>query len=92
LKVSAEALADIARHRRYWFSIRVELGESWSRSLHDALTRIENAPLRFAERAASGARRFAFRLGAQQYLIDYIVDETEIVVLRVWHGRQNRPK
>lgn len=39
----------------------------------------------------SETRRYSFRINRTTYLVDYQIEPTQIVVLRVWHGRQNRP-
>jgi plasmid stabilization system protein ParE len=37
-------------------------------------------------------RRHSFRINRTTYLVDYQIEPAQIVVLRVWHGRQDRPE
>ncbi|HRO02648.1 MAG TPA: type II toxin-antitoxin system RelE/ParE family toxin [Terricaulis sp.] len=37
-------------------------------------------------------RRYSFKLNRTTDLVDYQIEPAQIVVLRVWHGRQDRPE
>lgn len=54
--------------------------------------RIEARPKTYRLLSDGGTRRYSFRINRTSYLIDYQVEPTQIVVLRVWHGRQDRPE
>ena len=36
-------------------------------------------------------RRHSFRINRTTYLVDYLIEPDQVVVVRVWHGRQDRP-
>jgi plasmid stabilization system protein ParE len=39
----------------------------------------------------SGRRKLVIPFGKSAYLLHYIVDDNSVVIVRVYHGRQNRP-
>lgn len=63
------------------------------------MTRLALAERRIGERPRTyrrlkdgETRRYSFRINRTSYLVDYRIEPAQIVVLRVWHGRQNRPE
>lgn len=53
--------------------------------------RIEARPQMYRKLRDGETRRYAFKLNRRSYLVDYQIEPKQIVVLRVWHGRQERP-
>jgi plasmid stabilization system protein ParE len=59
--------------------------------LAKAEVRIDASPLTYRLLNDGETRRYSFRINRVSYLVDYRVESGRIVVLRVWHGRQDRP-
>jgi plasmid stabilization system protein ParE len=41
--------------------------------------------------AASGLRVYSVRFGRSGYAVRYRIDADQVVILRFWHGREDRP-
>jgi len=39
-----------------------------------------------------GLRQLILRYGKSAYVVRYIVLENTIIITRIWHGRENRPR
>lgn len=59
--------------------------------LAKAEVRIEARPLTYRLLNDQETRRYSFRINRTSYLVDYQIEPSQIVILRVWHGRQNKP-
>ena len=53
--------------------------------------RIEKRPLAYRRLRDRETRRYGFKINRTSYLVDYRIHPDQIVILRVWHGRQDRP-
>lgn len=49
---------------------------------------LSSAALRAQPRSS---RRYLMRLGRSTYVIHYVEDEKDQVIVRIWHGREDRP-
>lgn len=54
--------------------------------------RISSRPRTYRRLSDGETRRYSFKLNRTTYLVDYQIEPARIVVLRVWHGRQDRPE
>lgn len=66
--------------------------ETFMARLAFAEQRIEARPLTYRLLRDRETRRYSFGINRTTYLVDYQIEPTRIVVLRVWHGRQDRPE
>jgi addiction module RelE/StbE family toxin len=87
IRFSAAAIADVEQIREYI-----------TRDNPAAAHRVAAALVAAADRLASnpragriGAMDGTFELIVSPYILVYEIQRTEIVVARVWHGRQRRP-
>ena len=75
-----------------WFLERSKRGAAaFMARLALAEGRVEARPLTYRLLNDGSTRRYSFRINRISYLVDYRVEPNQIVILRVWHGRQNRP-
>jgi addiction module RelE/StbE family toxin len=89
---SRPALADLDRHYQY---LKDQSPESASRAVQ-AIIQSGKSLAQTPQRgnpiaAAPGLRKLVVRFGKVGYLLHYTVLEDEVLILRVYHGRQNRP-
>jgi plasmid stabilization system protein ParE len=89
---SRPALADL--DRQYQF-LKEQNPESASRAVQaiiQAGKSLAQSPQRGTPIAAApGLRKLVVRFGKVVYLIHYALLEDEVLILRVYHGRQHRP-
>ena len=53
--------------------------------------RIDAHPRTYRLLSDEVTRRYSFRINRISYLVDFRLEPQQIIILRVWHGRQNRP-
>jgi plasmid stabilization system protein ParE len=89
---SRAALADL--DRQYQF-LKTRNPEAATRSLQAIVAAgksLEQTPQRGTPIAsAPGLRKLLVRFGKSGYMLHYSVLEDEVLILRVYHGRQDRP-
>ena len=86
-----DASRDILRPYLQLLDSSARAAESFATRLALAERRIDPRPLKYRRLSDPGTRRYGFKLNRTSYLIDYRIEPTHVVILRVWHGRQDRP-
>lgn len=77
-----------ARHEEF----SAAAAEAFMAHLAFAERRIETRPLTYRVLTDRETRRYSFRINRISYLVDYRIVPDKIVILRIWHGRQDRPE
>ncbi len=89
---SRAALADL--DRQYQF-LKIQNPEAATRALKiivDAGKSLVQTPRRGTPIAAApGLRKLRVKFGKYGYILHYTLLEDEVLILKVYHGRQNRP-
>ena len=86
-----EAARDIVRHQRRLREFSAKSADMFASRLASAEIRIVRRPKMYRVLRDGETRRCSFSINRTTYLVDYRIGHAQIVVLRVWHGRQNRP-
>lgn len=86
-----EAERDVERFHVWYVNRSAVAAEAFMSRLALAEHRIEMRPRAYRTLRDRLTRRYTFRINRTTYLVDYQIEPDQIVVLRVWHGRQNRP-
>ena len=89
---SREAEADVEGFHNWLLAHSVRAAEIFTERLAVAEQRIAARPQAYRRLSDGATRRFAFRLNRTSYMLDYRIEPAQVVILRVWHGRQNRPE
>jgi toxin ParE1/3/4 len=84
---TALALADIEHIRAYIANDNPAAAARMAAALTDAADRLSANP-RFGRLGAVSGK---FEVVVRPYVLVYEINRAEIVILRVWHGRQRRP-
>jgi plasmid stabilization system protein ParE len=87
-----EAVRDVVRHQTRLRHFSKKSAEAFDLRLALAEVRIVRRPKTYRVLHDGETRRYSFRINRTTYLIDYRLDAAHIVVLRVWHGHQDRPE
>jgi len=91
ITLSAEAAADIERLHAWLLEHSARAAAFFETASATTLARIASRPSGFRLLSDGKTRRALFRLRRTSYHIDYRVLEAKIVIVRVWHGRRDRP-
>jgi plasmid stabilization system protein ParE len=86
-----DAELDVERLHQRFVSHSKAAADVFMARLAKAEVRIDARPLTYRLLNDRETRRYSFRISRVSYLVDYRIEPGQIVVLRVWHGRQNRP-
>jgi toxin ParE1/3/4 len=89
---SADAIADLVRLRDFLSSKSPNAARRAGATLETAMASLSEMPRRGRPLVGTEMRELIVRFGASAYVIRYVVDDTrdEVVVLRIWHGREQR--
>lgn len=92
LVYAPEAESDVARLHARFLEHSSAAAEAFMSRLLLAERRISARPQAYRFLRDGETRRYSFRINRTAYLVDYQIEPTQIVVFRVWHGRQGRPE
>jgi plasmid stabilization system protein ParE len=63
-----------------------------ARALREAVRKLGAQPFLGRPGAKPGTRERMIRFGRSSYLIRYRVTDDAVTIIRIWHGRENRPR
>jgi len=93
LIVSPDAAADLNRLRAFLAAKNPDAAQRASTSLIRAMQSLDTFPDRGRLTGVEGMRELIVPFGSSAYVLRYAhsVDADEVIVLRIWHGREQRP-
>jgi plasmid stabilization system protein ParE len=91
IEYAPEADADVERQHDWLWAVSVRAAEQFMIEIASAESQIESRPLTWRALADGETRRYSFHIHRTSYHLDYRIEPSRIVILRVWHGRQDRP-
>ena len=92
LIVSKEALADLVRLRDFLVDRNPSAAQRAAAAIANAIRSLDLFPERGRQSDAGDTRELVVPFGRSAYIVRYAIltEENEIVILRVWHGREQR--
>lgn len=90
IRYTPEARADVDRLHAWRLKYSANLAERFLQLLETTEGRIAARPHSFPQSTAGEARKCLMRLGRHVYVLYYIIDGDDQVIVRIWHGRENR--
>lgn len=90
IRYAPAALHDV-RRLHGWLVERGAERAAMMQRLADAERRIAEQPNGLPLTRSGLARRYLMRLGRSTYVIHYVEDGPDQVIVRIWHGREDRP-
>jgi plasmid stabilization system protein ParE len=92
LIISPRAAADIERLHTFLANTNPEVAGRFAQSLGSAIESLEELPNRGRPTAVVGLRELIVPFGHAAYVLRYAYNATrdELVVIRIWHGREAR--
>jgi plasmid stabilization system protein ParE len=91
IRYSAEALDDIERLYRWLLERDVRAAARFLTRLEDSAAQIARSPSRWPPSADGQARRYILRFGRSRYVIHFVENAGDALIVRIWHGREQRP-
>lgn len=92
LVVSKEAAADLVRLRDFLMDQNPMAAQRAAAAIANAIRSLDLLPERGRPSSAVDARELVVPFGRSAYIIRYAIltEANEIVILRIWHGREQR--
>jgi plasmid stabilization system protein ParE len=92
LLVSSEAAADLDRLRAFLADKSPDAAQRAAASLIRAMQSLDTFPDRGRPTGIEGVRELIVPFGKSAYVLRYshLANTAEVVVLRIWHGREQR--
>jgi plasmid stabilization system protein ParE len=92
LIVSEEAVADLVRLRDFPMNRNPGAAQRATAAIANAIRSLDPSPERGRPSGANDTRELVVPFGRSAYILRYAIltEENEIVILRVWHGREQR--
>ena len=90
---SPDALEDVARLRSFLDQNNLRAAQRAMTLMFTAIERLQDFPDRGRGTDDPGIRQIVLKFGASGYVVRYAVlpESGDIVITRVWHGREARP-
>jgi plasmid stabilization system protein ParE len=89
---TANAIADLDRYLAFLQSVNPQAAQKAARKIRNAGQSLSTSPRRCpAIQNAQGLRKMNVTLGRYGVVIHYIIFEDDVIILQVYHGRENRP-
>lgn len=94
LVVSRAAVADVARLRDFLIGKDARAAQRAVALIDDAMKLLADFPYRGRPSGIPGVRELIVPFGASAYVLRYahFAEREEIVILRIWHGREKRSR
>ena len=92
LVVSKEAAADLTRLRDFLMDRNPSAAQRAVAAIANAVRSLDLFPQRGRQSGAADMRELVVLFGRSAYIVRYAIltEADEIVILRVWHGREQR--
>jgi plasmid stabilization system protein ParE len=92
IRYTLDAVRDLVRHQIQLSVVGPASAATFAARVARAEERIEARPRTYRVLKDGETRRYSFTINRTTYLMDYRIEPDEILVLRIWHGRQDRPQ
>jgi len=87
------AQKDLIRLAKFVAAFSEAAAERRANAIGAYLARLGAEPLKGAPRPGrNDYRQAVFRAGASRYVVRYRVTEDAVIITRIWHGRETRPR
>lgn len=92
LIVSKEAAADFTRLREFLMDRNPGAAQRAAAAISNAIRSLGMYPERGRQSAVTNARELVVPFGRSAYIVRYalLAESDEVIILRVWHGRERR--
>lgn len=89
--LSPDAVEDVERLRSFLDQNNPSAGQRALASIWTAVDRLQDFPELGMPTADADIRQLVVRFGASGYIIRYAILPPDILITRIWHGREARP-
>lgn len=84
------AQRDLDRLAAFIAKLDERAADKRERGLREALRKLGQRPLIGRPGPAPGLRERVLKFGRSSYLIRYLVTDDAVIIIRIWHGKEDR--
>jgi toxin ParE1/3/4 len=90
IRLSPAALLDIERLRTFLDQNNPDAAQRALARIWTAIERLQEFPALGIPTKDADVRQIVIRFGASGYIVRYVAEADDIVITRIWHGREAR--
>jgi plasmid stabilization system protein ParE len=90
IRYRREALVDVDRLLAWWLERSDVVAQRFLDRVLDTEQRIASRPGLFPPSKDGDTRRCLMRFGRSVYVLHFIIEGADQVIVRIWHGREDR--
>jgi plasmid stabilization system protein ParE len=90
IRLSPEAVLDVERLRAFLDQNNPDVTQRALARIWTAIERLQEFPALGVPTKDANVRQIVIRFGASGYIVRYVAEPKDIVITRIWHGREAR--
>lgn len=83
---------DLDRFAEFLAPLSERAAENCRSWLHESLRKLGDRPFIGRPSAKEGYRELTLKFAKVSYLVRYRVTDDAVIITRIWHGKENRPR
>jgi plasmid stabilization system protein ParE len=90
IRLSPDAVLNVERLRAFLNQNNPDVAQRALARIWTAIERLQQFPALGAPTKDANVRQIVIRFGASGYIVRYVEEVNDIVITRIWHGREAR--
>jgi toxin ParE1/3/4 len=90
IRLSPDAVLDVERLRAFLDQNNLDVAQRALAQIWTAIERLQEFPALGVPTKDANVRQIVVRFGASGYIVRYVAEANDIVITRIWHGREAR--
>jgi plasmid stabilization system protein ParE len=90
IRLSPDAVLDVERLRAFLDQNNPDVAQRALAQIWTAIERLQEFPALGVPTKDANVRQIVIRFGASGYIVRYVAEANDIVITRIWHGREAR--
>jgi toxin ParE1/3/4 len=90
IRLSPDAVLDVERLRAFLNQNNPDAAQRALARIWTAIERLQEFPALGVPTRDANVRQIVIHFGASGYIVRYVAEENDIVITRIWHGREVR--
>jgi toxin ParE1/3/4 len=90
IRLSPDAMLDVERLRAFLYQNSPDAAQRALARIWTAIERLQEFPALGVPTKDADVRQIVIRFGASGYIVRYVAEANDIIITRIWHGREAR--
>jgi toxin ParE1/3/4 len=92
LRIRPAVRRDLARLATFFADAPPDIAEEMTRRIEQRIARLTRFPFIGRPYASGALRETIVAYGKSRYVVRYRVTDDAVIITRIWHGKENRPR